>query len=260
MQKFLLTNKYINDKPVLHNIIDSFPNYTDILGNPERNVIKKIPFRSDFITVKSFKRPYLINKIIYKYFRKSKAIRSFEHGQKLLELGILNPEPVACVENSDLMGITSSYYISGYVPYDFTLREVYEQPDAYECVKAYARFSHYVHTKGVYIKDNTPGNTLVIRKNDSYDMYLVDLNRMEFHEELSFDIKMKSLSNNIKEQPFLDVFMEEYSRVSGYPFEDVKTRIAFFQKRFDAKIKLKARFKFIVKKLFPFSEKKQLPL
>jgi hypothetical protein len=250
MQKVLLAYKYLNDKSVLHNIIANFSDYNDILGNPERNIIKKIPFQSDFITVKSFKKPHLINKIVYRYFRKSKARRSFEHGQKLLELGIRNPEPIAYIENSDFVGITSSYYISKYILYDFTIREVYEQPDADECVKAYARFSHYVHTKGVYIKDNTPGNTLVIRKNEEYDMYLVDLNRMEFHNELSFDLKMKSLSNNIKEQPFLDLFMEEYSQVSGYPLDEVKSRITFYQKEFNHKIKSKSQFKNAVKKFF----------
>ncbi len=250
MQKFLLADTYLKDKDSLYSIIKGLSDYDDILGNPERNVIKKIPFQNDFIVIKSFKKPHIINKIAYKYFRKSKARRSFEHGQKLLELGILNPEPIAYMENSDLLGITSSYYISKYTPYHFTIRELYEQPDAFECTKAYAQFSHRVHTKGVYIKDNTPGNTLVIRKNNNYEMYLVDLNRMAFHEELSFDVKMKSLSNNIKEQPYLDWFMEEYSRVSGYPLEEVKTKIDFYQKKFNHKIESKARFKKTVKKLF----------
>ncbi len=250
MQKFLLADNYLKDKSSLYSIIKNLFDYDDILGNPERNVIKKIPFQDDFIVVKSFKKPHLINKIAYKYFRKSKAQRSFEHGQKLLELGILNPEPVAYLENSDILGITSSYYISKYTPYHFTIRELYTQPDAFECTKAYAQFSHFVHTKGVYIKDNTPGNTLVIRKDNGYEMYLVDLNRMEFHEELSFDLKMKSLSNNIKEQPYLDIFMEEYSKVSGYPLEEVRNKIAFYQKGFNHKIESKARLKKNVRKLF----------
>lgn len=250
MRKYILNKKYLNCKDELLAIILNFGNFNEILGNPERNVIKKIPLQSDFITVKSFKKPHFINKFVYKYFRKSKARRSFEHGQKLLELDILNPEPLAYIENSDFIGITSSYYISKYVPYDFTLRELYEQPDSHECVKAFARFPYYVHTKGVYIKDNTPGNTLIIRKDGGYEMYLVDLNRMEFHEELSFDIKMKSLSNNIKEQPYLDLLMKEYAKISGYPLNEIKSKINFYQSEFNRKIESKAKFKRFLKKIF----------
>lgn len=250
MRKYILNKNYLDSKEELVNIIANFDNYDEILGNPERNVIKKIPFNGDYITVKSFKKPHLINKFVYRYFRKSKARRSFEHGTKLLKLNILNPEPLAYIENFDIKGVTSSYYISKYVSYDFTLRELYDQPDSIECVKAFANFSYYVHTKGVYIKDNTPGNTLIIRTNNGYEMYLVDLNRMEFHEELSFNIKMKSLSNNIKEQPYLDLLMEEYSKISGYPLNEIKSKITHYQKEFNRKIESKAKFKRILKKIF----------
>lgn len=250
MQKFVVSNKYIKDKNLISEIIKNFDDYTHILGNPERNIIKKIPFHKNFIAVKSFKKPHLINKIVYKYFRKSKAKRSFEHGEKLLQLGILNPEPIAYIENSDYIGITSSYYISQCTPYDFTIREVYEQADAESCIKAYAQFSYQVHEKGIYIKDNTPGNTLVIRKGNCYEMYLVDLNRMEFHKNLSFDIKMKSLSNNIKEQPYLDIFINEYSKVSGYKLKEVQEKIYHYQKEFNRKIRSKAKFKKFLKTIF----------
>ncbi|MGM5631538.1 Kdo domain containing protein [Apibacter raozihei] len=251
MQNYILAEKYISYKKKLYSIIEDFDTFTDILGNPERNIIKKIPFQNDCIAVKSFKKPHFINKIAYKYFRKSKAERSFLHGEKLLKLGILNPEPIAYIENSDLIGITSSFYISYYTPYDFTIREVYDQPDAIQCVRAYARFSHFVHSKGVFIKDNTPGNTLVIRKDNKYEMYLVDLNRMQFHNELTFDQKMKSLSNNIKEQPYLDIFMNEYALASGYAIEEIKEKIFFYQGEFARKMKSKAKLKKRLRKLFP---------
>lgn len=250
MQKFVVADKYLKDKKLISEIIVKFDDYNCILGNPERNIIKKIPFHNGFIVVKSFKKPHILNKIVYRYFRKSKAKRSFEHGEKLLQLGILNPEPIAYIENSDSIGLTSSYYISQYTPYDFTIREIYEQPDAESCLKAYAQFSYYVHKKGVYIKDNTPGNTLVKRKGNSYEMSLVDLNRMDFHEDLSFEIKMKSLSNNIKEQPYLDIFIHEYAKVSGYELKKVQDTIHHYQKEFNRKIKFKAKFKKILKKIF----------
>jgi hypothetical protein len=43
--------------------------------------------------------PHLINKIVYKKFRKSKARRSYEYATLLLDKGIGTPQPIAFLEN-----------------------------------------------------------------------------------------------------------------------------------------------------------------
>ena len=76
----------------------------------KRNTIKI--FEKDGISwnIKSFKIPHIVNKFAYRYLRKSKARRSFEHAQKLVSLDILTPEPLGYVENSTAIGLGSSYY------------------------------------------------------------------------------------------------------------------------------------------------------
>ena len=56
----------------------------------KRNTIKLFEVDEKIINIKSFKKPHLINKIAYKYFRKSKARRSFEYANILLEKNICN--------------------------------------------------------------------------------------------------------------------------------------------------------------------------
>ena len=50
-------------------------------------------------------------------------------------------------------------------------------------LRQFIRFSYLLHQKGIEFLDNSPGNTL-IKKNEKgvYDFYLVDLNRMKFHQ------------------------------------------------------------------------------
>src|SRR5690606_41915767 len=68
-------------------------------------------FRSK-INIKSFKIPNKLNQFVYKYFRKSKARRSFEFATILLQKGIGTPAPVAFMENFNGLGLQKSFYAS----------------------------------------------------------------------------------------------------------------------------------------------------
>ena len=65
------------DKSIV-NIIKKFETEGDLLVAGKRNTIKTFPYDTSVLNIKSFKIPVLINGIIYRYFRKSKARRSFE--------------------------------------------------------------------------------------------------------------------------------------------------------------------------------------
>ena len=66
----------------LQEILENFDSKgtTFIAGN--RNSIKLFEFENKTINVKSFKIPNFFNKIIYSFFRKSKAFRSFNFLKK----------------------------------------------------------------------------------------------------------------------------------------------------------------------------------
>src|SRR6478736_5146940 len=79
-----------------------------VFGDGKRNIIKLFELEGKTINVKSFKVPNLINKIVYKYFRKSKARRSFEYATLLLENEIGTPKPIAYLENYNWIGLKDS--------------------------------------------------------------------------------------------------------------------------------------------------------
>ena len=119
--------KSIENK-ILFSITD-FKNTGKLFGDGKRNIIKLFEVDGKTINIKSFKIPNLINKIAYRYFRKSKARRSFEYATLLLEKGIGTPQPIAYLENYDYIGLKDSYYASEHLQCDLTYRELVEIPD-----------------------------------------------------------------------------------------------------------------------------------
>ncbi|MGL2966957.1 Kdo domain containing protein [Flavobacterium sp. XGLA_31] len=218
----------------------------------KRNKIKLFELNGRTLNVKSFKVPHLINRIIYRYFRKSKARRSFEFANKLIENGIGTPEPIAYLEHTDWIGLKDSYYVSEHLVADLTYRELVEipnYPDGDNILRQFTRFSYLLHQKGIEFKDHSPGNTL-IKKNEqgTYDFFLVDLNRMEFHREMPFELRMKNLCRLTPHKEMVAVMSNEYAKVSGESEEKIFTTLwkmtADFQYRYYRKKRIKKNLKF----------------
>jgi hypothetical protein len=74
---------------------------------------------------------------------------------------------------------------------------------------------------------------------------LVDLNRMAFHQQMSFDLRMKNLSRLTPKKEMVAVISDEYAKCSGEDpdkvFQTLWQKTAAFQKRFYNKKKWKKR-------------------
>lgn len=232
--------------------INNFNSEGVLFGDGQRNKIKLFELGGKNINVKSFKIPHLINKIAYKYFRKSKARRSFEYATILLEKGIGTPQPIAYFENSDLMGLKDSYYVSEHLQCDLTFRELVEIPDFPDhqnILRQFTQFSFLLHQKGIEFLDHSPGNTLIKKEdNERYSFYLVDLNRMQFHDTMSFELRMKNLCRLTPIKEMVAVMSNEYAKLSGESeetvFETLWRDTADFQEQFYRKKRLKKKLKF----------------
>lgn len=88
-----------------------FPKYGKVIRE-SRSTVKVFKVNGMQIEVKSFKTSTLINRVIYKYFRKSKAEKQYRKALRLITNGIGTPEPVGYVETSHKGLPSMSYYIS----------------------------------------------------------------------------------------------------------------------------------------------------
>ena len=250
--KYLIHNKFKDFQERIVFFIDHFLIEGKILVNGQRNIIKLFEFEEITLSIKSFKKPNLINKIVYRYFRKSKARRSFEFASKLMEMQIGTPQPVAFFENYDFIGLKDSYYVCEHLENVFEFREIV-QNEAFEnrdfIIRKFAQFTFEMHEKGIEFLDHSPGNTLIRKNNDgSYSFFLVDLNRMQFHETIDFKTRMKNLSKITHKKDMIEVMSNEYAKLSKGDettiFETMWGLTADFQYRFHRKKRIKKKLKF----------------
>lgn len=178
-----------------------------------RNEIKIIDFNSESLVVKSFKIPNFINKIIYTFFKDSKAKKSYENSIKIADF---TPKPIGFVEFKKFGLLDESYFISENFSYDFTIREVLKDTnfkDRENIFKTFAKFSFELHKKGVFHLDYSPGNILIKQQNGDYIFKVVDINRMKFGE-LSINERAKNFSKLWAKDEDLREIIKEYTQFS----------------------------------------------
>lgn len=199
-------------------ILEKFKNEGTLIGNGSRNIIKFFDLNGLILNFKSFKQHNIINRHVYKFYRKSKARRSFEYAQFLISKSYHTPKPIAYIENHDCIGLTSSYYISEQLNNSWTLSDVFGDisfPDRDKIIKEYVSLMYNLHNDGIQFIDNSPNNFLITKEENNYNIYMVDLNRMNFHESIPFDKRMKNFARLTNDPEIIKSIAEEYAHLSG---------------------------------------------
>jgi len=186
--KYKLHPDYAEFKDELFNIKTIFSQYDDTI-HKARNVLKIIPLHSIDTVVKAFRIPNAINQFAYAYIRKSKAYKSYFNAVKLEELDINTPSPIGFIEFYRNGFFKESFFLSKHYPYDFTMADVRDNnpTEKKEILKAFAKFTHELHQKGVWHVDYSGGNILINTTDNGYDFSLVDINRMEFKTVAAYE-------------------------------------------------------------------------
>ncbi|AJR04619.1 lipopolysaccharide kinase InaA family protein [Siansivirga zeaxanthinifaciens] len=248
MKETKVFNDQIENKDKLTQVINNFDSYQGGVG--ERNIIKIIEVDSKKINIKAFKIPNLINQIVYNFFRKSKAQRSFEYAKKLIEFGVGTPKPLAYFEFSNFLLFKNSFYVSEQLDCDLTYRELINDlnyPNHEFILRAFTRFTYSLHEKGIQFLDHSPGNTLIKKNGEVYEFYLVDLNRMHF-ETMDFEKRVKNFARLTIHKSMVQVMSDEYAKCSGEDYDKIFNLMwketQAFQEQFHRKIQLKKKLKF----------------
>lgn len=202
-----------------------------------RNELKIIELAGVKTVVKSFKIPHLINRIVYTFFRRSKAYKSYHNALRLQELDISTPQPIALIEFFFTGLLADSYFISEWFNYDFTIRTPLLEPleDREAIFTAFAAYTYDLHQKGVWHLDYSPGNILIKRTGQGYQFSIVDINRMTFRSITP----LEGCENFNKLWAFddeLEIMAREYARLSGL---DESTAFAEMKRHNDANKRVK---------------------
>lgn len=212
---------YLDQKTEIENIIQNYSSTGKILVEGSRNTIKIFQISIEKLSVKYFKKPGFIKGIIYSFFRKSKAKRSYEYANYLLQHTIKTPFPIAYFEERNAIGfLGESFYVCNHIDYDFTIRELIHDPlfpERDEIIRQFTAFTFLLHEARVNFLDHSPGNTLIKKIADNqYEFYLIDLNRMKF-QDMNLELRMDNFKKMWLSKKMLQVVAKKYAELYGKP-------------------------------------------
>jgi serine/threonine protein kinase len=207
-----------------------------------RNELKIIEHDGLLTVVKSFKVPHFINKIVYTYFKDTKAKKSYEYS---LRIGEFTPKPISYIEFYDNGLLGKSYFISEKFDYDFTIREPLLDTnfeDKETILKSFAKFTYELHENQIFHQDYSPGNILVKKQNDGYIFKIVDINRMKFIP-LDIEARLKNFAKLWMKDDDLIIVAKEYSGLIGMNESEATQKALQFSQAHKDKINMKKRIK-----------------
>lgn len=193
-----------------------------------RNDVRLMEVDGLRLVVKRFKRHDIVKRVVYTFFRKSKARRAFENGQQLVARGFLTPHPVAYMEEHTAGTISQVYYVCEYTDAEAIRPRLIEQEPFDEALAtAYARFVATLHEAGVLHRDLNPTNVLYREQEGGYRFELIDINRMRFYDHAVPKAEcMENLTLFYWLTPAYRFILDEYARQRGWTAADVAEAIS----------------------------------
>ena len=251
--KLVVQSQFIDKQKEIETLLSHFNEQGTLLVKGSRNTIKIFRLNDQLLNIKAFKKPNLLNSFVYRFIRDSKAKRSYNYALRLLNSNIGTPQPIAFAEFNNGIGLGKSFYVCEHIVTEYTYRDLVQNPDLenHEAIlRAFTVFCYKLHEAGVEFKDHSPGNTLIkINADNSYSFYLVDLNRMQFHTEMSLEQRMYNLRRLTPKKEMIAVMANEYAKLYRQKSEQEIFNLLWnltseFQMKFHRKQKLKKRIKF----------------
>lgn len=222
-----------------------------------RNEIKIIEYGGVPLCVKSFIKVTAFNRLMYSWFRATKAKRSFQIAVKLIKKGIPTPFPMGYTEVRGKGGVVrKSFYVSAFMEHKWRLSDVLPEnhPEGQRIISEYARFmAQRVHPEGIWHKDMSNGNVLINRFRGGYSFALIDLNRIRFKKKISPKKGVYNLRRHSADTMQTALLAEQYALASRedpgeFVFRLFRSQLSFASRR--------KRSKKILHSLNPLRKKK----
>ena len=245
--KIILNPNYIPHEKAILQLVNRFFDEGNLIVQGSRNTIKSNFLENEKINIKFFQKPGIFKSIIYSFFRSTKAKRSFDYANYLIQHSIKTPNPIAYIEERNSLGLLGdSFYISQQIDYDFTIRELIHDPlfpERNSILEQFTEFTYSMHEAKVNFLDHSPGNTLIIKNEyNNYDFYLIDLNRMKF-EDLSIEKRMDNFKKMWLSKQMAKIVAKKYAELSNWSEEKLHQLLLEKTTQFKRKITKKKYLK-----------------
>ena len=253
MIKILINPNYKFISSSLYSIIDPdfFKQQGELLFT-SRNTIKRFCLGGIDIVVKRYGHITSFNRLMYSTFRKSKAMRAYQHASQLRELGISTPEEIAMIETYK-NGILQDYYFvsasSSYHSMAIHRDKGFDRESMYPLIDAMVEWIVKLHDKGILHQDLNVSNILYKElANGDFDFQIIDNNRMKFSKNPSMNVRLKNLCRLSVDLELHNYILKQYSQRVQYDCYKTQMKGSFYKLVFEYRQVSKQRIKNIFKK------------
>lgn len=213
--KYQIRKEYSAYSSWLLDIPESFDSLGEIIYS-KRNIIRKVTSpNGEQLVVKRFRKPNLIQKIGYSFFRKSKALRAFSFAEFLIDRNLHTPFPVAYLELYDGQFLKSCYFISVYEEGE-NCWELNDDASNSRLAHGIADFMVRLHEKGFMHGDPNLSNFLYKNLGDRYEISTLDLNRSHIIENPSPEECLQNFMRITHELPIMELIVRDYAKMRNW--------------------------------------------
>lgn len=245
----------------LRTFIESIPQNTYTAEETfcqKRNTVEKISAGNKQLVVKKYKRPTLANCVIYTWFRKNKAQRSYIYAQKLLKAGIETATPVAYIEIYKYGFFHTGYFISEFLPYPLmTETDHLEEEEKKQIGANFVEYTVHLHKNGIIHPDYNKSNILYHKKGGKYQFALIDINRIHFGRATVGNC-IKAINTLGLQFDQLIILITKYADLRKWDIQNSLAILLLIKKSAKIKMELKQWMKNTVNQLNPVKKAESL--
>lgn len=184
----------------------------------KRNEVRRVVVDGKPLMVKRYKRPNMLQRFVYTFFRPSKAERAYRFAAMFRERGIETPHEVAYMEERRSGLFADSWFVSEEATgteSHLLLREV--QEFSHELADAVMAQVVMMHSKGILHGDLNLSNFLCTPTNEGYRFSMIDTNRSRFCQ--GWPSRRQCVKNLVRLTHRRDLFeylVSSYARQRGW--------------------------------------------
>lgn len=163
---------------------------------------------------KQFATPSLWRGMVYGWFSRSKAQRSYAYAKRLEGY---TPHPIAFKEVRYVGILRESWYVCEQSTCPYTFNDLIGNksfPNREQILQAIGLFTARLHQRGIEHQDYSGGNILF--NADGSKIEVIDLNRIRFHQNLSMHKGLKNFERLNIDQQALQMMVTSYAQAMGY--------------------------------------------
>lgn len=243
IMRVIVNSKYRHLSGFIESLPERFESEGEILYQG-RNQIKAFSIQAAGMVVKHYKRPNLVQKIVYRWMRPSKAKRAYLYALRLAGMGIDTPEAIAYIEKHRRGLFWDSWFISTRCGDESLFPVLVETPDYDRTIaKSLAHFLVGLHAKGFLHGDLNLANILYRKEKNGYHFTVIDINRSKFMDAPSQNECLHNLMRVTHRVDLLRDIITSYAQERGWDTEECCRKVECLLHEFEHRRARKYKWK-----------------